>query len=372
MLQAVLKFTFYFVLNLFIGTALAQDPQYSQYYSAPLLLNPAFTGSSDCYRIGLNARTQWPGLTRSFNTTSLFADLNYKSINSGIGFMLLHDNIGTARLSSNEFSGLYSYYVPLSKHFNLRFGLQATYASRNVDYSDLIFEDQFNDDLLIGGSTEDPIVDYNKNNYFDFSGGMVLFGEDYYWVGFSAHHLNRPEQAFYTGDSRLPIKYSIHGGYNIIFEKGFGFKRGEFLRLIPTFNYKSQAKFDQLDIGIYAIEHNILMGILYRGLIIKEYENIRNNDAITLHVGYNWTDLQIHYSYDLTTSRLGINNTLGSHEISLVYTFCNDWPPHKHNPGHKQRKLPCPDFRKRGSWGSPQHKQHNDEHHHNNTIHHPH
>lgn len=353
------------IYSIHISILYCQDPQYSQYYSAPLLLNPAFAGSSECYRAGANTRIQWPGLNRSFNTYSVFFDANLKSLRSGLGIVAVHDNIGTARLSTNEISAMYSYYVSVHKHANLRFGIQGTYASRNADYSSLIFEDQFNGELLLNGSTADQIVNYSNTQYLDFSGGVVLFGDELYWIGFSAHHLNRPDQSFYMGESRLPIKYSLHGGYNFVFEKGMGFKRGEFMRLIPTFHYKAQGKFDQLDVGVYMIEHRYLFGILYRGLVIKQHENIRNNDAVTLHFGYQFSHLEVHYSYDITTSRLGYENTFGSHEISIISTFCGNIPPHKHHPKHRQMKLACPDFQRKAK-----RVENHNHHHHAPTPHH--
>ncbi|MFM8742085.1 MAG: type IX secretion system membrane protein PorP/SprF, partial [Cytophagales bacterium] len=35
----------------------AQDPQFSQFYAAPLYLNPAFAGSTNQNRVGINYRT---------------------------------------------------------------------------------------------------------------------------------------------------------------------------------------------------------------------------------------------------------------------------------------------------------------------------
>lgn len=52
----------------------AQDIQFSQFYAAPLYLNPAMTGASEMTRIGVNYRNQWPGLDQTFNAYSAYAD----------------------------------------------------------------------------------------------------------------------------------------------------------------------------------------------------------------------------------------------------------------------------------------------------------
>lgn len=320
----------------------AQDPQFSQYYSAPLLLNPALTGTADCYRLGMNARTQWTGLPGgAFNTASVYADLNHPDLRSGFGILAVHDNVGTPRMSSNEISGLYSYLAPVSSLVNFRFGIQANYVSRSLDYSRLYFEDQYTGVQVTSPVSKDPMINYRNVNYADFSAGMIAFGDGTYWLGFSAHHLNRPHDGFYL-DSRLPIKYSLHGGYNFYFNK-YSKSSDDDIRIIPTFMYKSQGKFDQLDIGLYFIRSGLLLGAWYRGIPVKKDYLIYNRDAIDLQAGIKYNDFSFIYSYDFTISRLSIRNTHGSHEISMVYVFCLEWPKRRKPPRHV-RKLPCPDF----------------------------
>ena len=56
-------------LGILLGTvlvALGQDPQYSQFYAAPLYLNPAFAGSAMAPRVNFNHRNQWPSLSANF------------------------------------------------------------------------------------------------------------------------------------------------------------------------------------------------------------------------------------------------------------------------------------------------------------------
>jgi type IX secretion system PorP/SprF family membrane protein len=333
-----------FILISFLSLkASAQDPQFSQYYSAPLILNPAMAGATDCYRVGINARTQWTGLPGgAFNTASAFIDLNYPDLRSGFGLLAVHDVIGTPKMTSNEISGFYSFLAPVSKMLNFRFGLQGTYVSRSLDYSRLFFEDQFTGTTLTNARTNDAIANYANVRYADFSAGAMAFGEDRYWLGFSAHHLNRPHQGFYM-DSRLPVKYSVHGGYNFYIMKP-GISKDDAIRVIPTFMYKAQDKFDQLDLGVYFIQSALILGLWYRGIPIKKDFSIYDRDAIDVQAGFQVNDFSFTYSYDFTISKLNIYNTHGSHEISLIYLFCQDWPKRK-NPKHV-RKLPCPDFKR--------------------------
>ena len=250
-------------------------------------------------------------------------------------------------MTSTEISGFYSHMVPISKMVNFRLGLQGTYVSRSLDYTRLIFEDQFTGIDLTGQVTTDPVKDFGRVRYPDFSAGIVMFGHEKYWLGFSAHHLTEPEQAFYLKSSPLPIKYSVHGGYSFIFKKktGLAGHTENDLEIIPTFIYKAQTKFDQLDLGVYGIKAPFLLGVWYRGIAVKQDERIVNSDAIIVQAGYQYQALSMIYSYDFTVSKLDLRNTHGSHEISLVYHFCLSWPRRK-KPARHARKLPCPDFQR--------------------------
>ena len=101
---------------LFVGSAqvYAQDVQYSQFYSAPLYLNPAFAGSSEYTRVGANYRSQWPALEANFVTMSAYADHFIDDKNSGVGFLIQTDEEGLAGLRSTCLAAFYAYQLPIS------------------------------------------------------------------------------------------------------------------------------------------------------------------------------------------------------------------------------------------------------------------
>ncbi|MCF6360965.1 MAG: type IX secretion system membrane protein PorP/SprF, partial [Cyclobacteriaceae bacterium] len=104
------------------STVFGQDVQFSQFYSAPLYLNPAFTGATQLTRVGINYRNQWPALQANFVTLSAYADHFIDDKNSGIGFLIQTDKAGLAGLRSTSFTGTYSYQLPISQTFTLRAG----------------------------------------------------------------------------------------------------------------------------------------------------------------------------------------------------------------------------------------------------------
>jgi len=65
-----------------------------------------------------------------------------------------------------------------------------------------------------------------------------------------------------------------------------------------------------------------------------------NNDAVAAIIGYYAGPYKIGYSYDITISSLGIGNSAGTHEISLVY----EWANKRNIKLAKRRIMPCAKF----------------------------
>lgn len=335
-----------FCLILLIELVFGQDIQYSQYYSAPLYLNPALTGAGDCYRVGGIGRSQWSGLSKPYTTVSFYADLNHEDLNSGFGILATQDKAGTSNFTTSDIGLSYRYIVGLNKKTFLRMGLQGMYTQKNINYSDVRFEDQYTGTVLNGAASSDPVSQYQNYSYLDVNAGMILHGSEKYWLGLAAHHINRPTDAFYLDQDRLPIKYSVHGGWNFKLRHAMENRNKMPLKLSPSFLYKHQLSFDQLDLGTYLISHSFLVGLWYRGVFVKKAFNIRNNDAVVFHIGFKHEKMSFIYSYDATVSKLALRNTKGSHELSFVYNFCLGWP-RRHKVPNGSKSLPCPDFMKK-------------------------
>src|SRR6478609_636567 len=116
-----------FICGWILLTALsvtAQDPQFSQFYAAPLYLNPAFAGSTQQGRVGMNYRNQWPAIDANFTTVSAYADFYIEDKNSGVGALLTRDYVGIVGLQSISFAVQYAYQLQLTKELSFRPGIQ--------------------------------------------------------------------------------------------------------------------------------------------------------------------------------------------------------------------------------------------------------
>ncbi|MBT29405.1 MAG: hypothetical protein CMO01_07050 [Thalassobius sp.] len=316
------KVFFLMIALLVSGKILAQDPQFTQFYAAPLYLNPAFTGSTGEGRIIANYRNQWPGLSANFVTYAASYDQYFPGIKSGVGIMLKRDEQGGGASSpfvSNDVNLFYSYLIPLNEVFAISAGLQLGYGLRDLNFNNFLFGDQIDDNGPTGNATGETFSG-DQIGYFDVSSGLVLFSNNL-WVGFAAHHLNTPNLSFLGDTDPLQMKFNVHAGYKIMIGqvKRRNRKVSE-QSITPVIHYKSQGKADQFSIGAYANYDPIVFGLWYRGLPVKEFENAGlNQDAFAVLVGFNLDNLSIGYSYDYTISGLSNVNTYGSHEVSLTY-----------------------------------------------------
>lgn len=325
----------------------AQDPQYSQYYAAPLYLNPAMAGGELTGRVGFNYRNQWPSIDAQFTTFSAFYDTYLPEYNAGVGFHVMQDTQSASKLQSTMISGMASYELRLNEGLYFRPGIQASYIRRQIGFfENLIFANEINPNDPFGPLLPDTDIPGlgEPVDMLSLSAGGMFFTENF-WLGFSAHHLNRPNQSFVDGFSLLPSKFSLHGGYRI--SLGRGGYRGDFTHLrkersiTPTVNYKRQGPFEQLDVGAYFYAEPIVFGVWYRGLPYKPVNEQSNRDALVMMVGLNLLNgLNVGYSFDYTVSQLGIQSG-GAHELSVSWILPNK---HEGQPSRRDTVLPCPKF----------------------------
>ena len=332
------------------GAVTAQDPQFSQFYAAPLYLNPAMAGSTGQARAGLNYRNQWPAMDANFTTISAYFDYFIEDKNSGIGVLMTRDKESLAGLQSLSLALQYSYELKIDKNLGFRPGFQAAVYNRDVNFGKLIFADQLDPatGLPILGQPTGESFGGSAKTFLDFSAGGVFFTKTT-WLGGSVNHLNRPNQSIVGESSPLPMKVSVHGGFKYYMKsksvvgKGLGQRNAE-RSISPAVQYRHQGKFDQMDVGLYFTFEPIVLGTWYRGIPFKNVNGFINNESIVLLIGFTQLGakdaINIGYSYDYTISKLGPGSG-GAHEFSLVYT----WPmrnPRK--PPKDKLIIPCPNF----------------------------
>ena len=293
--------TFFMCSNLF-----AQDPAFSQFYANPLYLNPAFAGTNDCPRASLNYRDQWPGIGRTYVTTSASFDQHVDAIGGGLGILISQDRTGSGNLNTTHASLLYSYRLKINNKFAMKAGFEATYRRIDIDWTKLTFGDMIDPQYGFIFATQEDLVNYAQSvNYPDFSAGLLGYSENFFF-GFAAHHLTQPNQGFIS-ESQLPTKITLHAGGNFALSR----YKNSITTISPNILYQKQQDFQQFNYGVYVNRGAVVGGLWARN-------SLKNFDSFILMLGLIQESFKFGYSYDITVSNLKNNNTLGAHELSFT------------------------------------------------------
>lgn len=315
----------------------ANDPQFTQFYAAPLYMNPAFAGAVDCWRAGLNYRNQWFLGTTPYSTYKAYVDHNLQptlGINGGAGMYVFYDNRGAGDYTTIEIAPMISYKISLNEDLDLRFGLQPSYHFKYANgVSNVVFGDQIENLNGVQRGTSDNLNRPGSYNFFDLSSGALLYSKNF-WLGLSAHHMLRNSFMVNPNTNLVPMRISIHTGYKIDLSTDVSSS------LSPAANFRTQGANMQLDLGAYWQQQKLILGMWYRGIPLVT-GTLANSDALAFLVGFQHNQMRIGYSYDLPLSKL--INSFGTHELSLVYEFCFYYSK-KQRPPANVRRLPCPQW----------------------------
>lgn len=301
--------------------ASGQDLHFSQYFNAPLLVNPANTGFNPDYsfRVGGNYRSQWANLGTPYNTMSIWGDARvledrFENGWLGIGGSIIKDVAGSGSLSKTGAYGSIAYHQMLGYNSLLSGGFSLGYVQKRIDISKLSFDNQWNGNFFdISIPANEPFA-YNQVGYLDINMGLnyAYFASDnvYLNAGVSIMHVNRPKESFFSSsaiDNSLQRRYTAFANANIKIEN---------LWIInPNIYVSKMGGSWETVLGMNANRN--LSGDGYQQLIVGLY--YRNHDALIPMVGYQVNDLKVTLNYDATISTLGnLNGTRGAYEISVV------------------------------------------------------
>ncbi|MEL6675909.1 MAG: type IX secretion system membrane protein PorP/SprF [Bacteroidota bacterium] len=318
----------------FLTDLRAQDPQYSQFYSNQVMLNPAFTGAGIGPRIAMNYRAQWiniPGYYKQFSF-SYDQPVNFLGTTQGLGVNFNSDVAGEGDLAKLNMTLNYSYQLELveDEHF-LHFGLSGGITQASIDFYKLRFPDQIDPRDGFVRPTNEPASLWSQSQVRpDVNAGLAYFNK-YAWLGFTVNHITQPREQFSFPNlsvpyAILPRKYTVTGGIKIPVQQ---MRNRREISISPVFLYKMQGEFTQIDGGLYVNAEPMVFGVWYR-----------HQDAVIGLIGIQYGAFSFGYSYDYTIGDLTQSISGGSHEISLNLQFEQPNRPRR----MKHRSLPCPKF----------------------------
>ena len=306
---------------------LAQDPQFSQFYSNPLYLAPSFAGAAGGSRICANVRDQWLALPSTFMTYSFSYDHYFSKFNSGFGLLGYKDAAGSGDLGTLSLGVMYSYNFKITQTIYARPGLHFSYRETGVAWDKLIFIDEIAHDY------PDPTIgpeSLRKTRDVDLALSGLVYSQRV-WGGFTIDHLLMPNVSLYADKHRVPIKTSIFGGIELVRQSKLLKPDEETMTL--AYLFKKQGPYTQLDLGVYWFKNPFVLGLWYRG--IPPF-NSQRGDAFIILGGYKTSNFNIGLSYDVTISNL-IGKAVGSLEASMSIKIAI---PKRVKKG----EVPCPEF----------------------------
>jgi type IX secretion system PorP/SprF family membrane protein len=322
-----------FIALLGLKSVSAQQVYSSQFYSMPIYLNPALTGNSDYnIRTGVNYRNQWNSVTTPFVSQSAYIDgkLSFPYLGAswlGIGGVIFNDKAGEGGLKTNQIMLTTSLNKSLNKGNTLFLhgGLGIELVNKSVNYHKLIFDDQWDPNLLkFDSGIDSRELDNLKTQslfYLDISlGGALTYfrGKTRYFLGMAVSHLNQPNESFYEITNNLKRSYNFHGGLET--------KIGPRMYIKPEFLYKNEYLSTEFMFGA-----NIAMAAGKKGIVLHYGLWYRNKEDIIPTVGFQKKRFKFILSYDIDVSALQLTSaSKGGLEISLTYNY------NYSNPGVKR------------------------------------
>lgn len=323
----------------FAKKAWAQDPHFSQFFSSPLILNPASTGNfNGIARISANYRNQWPALGKAFVTSTVAIDggllKKYTPFNDQFsgGIILLSDQTGNGILKENHLGVSLAYQKGLDEDgiHSIAVGFQASLTNLLFDAGKANFEDE----LTVSGfslpSAELFLGRDLGKKFYDFHAGLLYQGplgdEGMFYIGTSVYHLNKPKLGFSSNNYFIRNRYNLHGG-------GF-IPAGASTTLHVSGQYQNHFNYKEWVVGA-ALSKNLKN-------LPRQYKEVyagvwmRNKDALIPYLGFEWNDVRIGFSQDINMSGSRTSaNSYQSTEVSFI------WIINKNNSPYNKK---CPKF----------------------------
>jgi type IX secretion system PorP/SprF family membrane protein len=333
--------SFLLVLNL-----KAQDIHFSQFNENPSLVNPALTGQTHVIKASAIYRDQWRSITVPYKTFGASFEMKLKASNwekqgnhatlkykkafsrTAAGISFFSDKAGDGSMGTTQANLSFASFIPVSSKSSLSVGLQASIVQRKIDYSKLLWNDQYGsngyDNTLDAGET------FNDGNFIypDFAAGL-LYSYGYnekaigandqfkFDIGVSMYHLNTAKQKYLVEtNERLLARYAVHGKFLI------GIRNTNF-SLAPSYIFQLQGSTKEFIAGSM-LRYNFKEDSKYTGYVKGATFSLgafyRNKDAMIASAQLEFGQYAIGCSYDINTSGLTkVSTARGGIEFFLKF-----------------------------------------------------
>ncbi len=330
------QFFILFCLTVFRSAQLhAQDPQISQPFAVSSSLSPAYTGMNFKDNVQVLYRNQFPNIAGNYTLGIVNLNMSLPQIQSGVGLSASYDEQFRNLITSNV-TARYAYHIILNKKSLLSAGIEAGWQHRSLNFGNYVFP---NNTGAMATNVFDPSTNSmaNSTNFLDVGAGLLYYRQKT-WIGFSTHHINKPNQSVGLGGiDVLQRKYSLQVGTNFELPQ----VNDTPINISPIVYLKNQGKYFQVDLGTYVNVRMFELGLWYRGVPLVS--NTSRNESLVGLIGYSTADYNIGFSHDFLLSNLS-GFASGANEITFAYFFNQEKENVLRKILNKRGKLPCPKF----------------------------
>lgn len=318
-------------------SSLGQGIHFSQWYEAPLLLNPAQAGSYfGDYRANLNYRNQWATVGNSYKTIYASYDMpiiknDLEMKTTGVGVSFYSDKAGKTKYGRTEALVSLSQSVSVSRFMDLSIGLGFVYGQVSANYENLKWDNQYDGTKYNAVLPTGENVLNTSSTYFDMNAGFLarFIGrkKNETNIGISVLNATEPFKATLASNSAIDSRsrrFVFHGKSEIPIMEN----RDDFI--VPTLYFSSQGASNVLALGgTYKL--NLGLQSSYTGYYTSSFLEFggiyRYQDALVAIVKFDWEQkLQIGASYDINISRLRTASVYqGGFELSLIWKGQFSW-----------------------------------------------
>jgi len=301
--------------------AWGQDLHFSQYYNAPMLVNPANTGFNPDFdfRVGINYRNQWASVGSPYKTMSAWGDtklLTNRIENGwiGLGGMMWKDQAGSGSLTATTGMVSLAYHQMLGYNSLLSGGFSVGYTQKRIDVTKLTFDNQWNGVFFDASIPSFEPFATNQVSYVDLQAGInyaYFASENFYFnAGVSVMHINTPRETFFdasVSNNEISRRYNVFMNASLKVLDTWILNPNVYVSMVGNSREILAGINANRDLGENGARQ-LIMGIYYR-----------NNDAIIPLFGYQINDLKMTFNYDATISTLSKSNlTRGAYEVSII------------------------------------------------------
>ncbi|MFC2150977.1 type IX secretion system membrane protein PorP/SprF [Bacteroidota bacterium] len=271
------------------------EPIYSQYWVNGLAINPAYTGSRECFSNIILYRNQWMGFEGAPVTQTLSSHAPFKDEKNAVGLFIFHEEIGVSDYI--DIYGNYAFRFKLGKG-RLSLGLRAGATVFQGNYADINADPE--------GLANDLLLE-NESEIFPNAGVGAYYYSNKFFVGLSV-----PKLLSYEIKSSTKKMSMSPDNYDFLLTGGYLFSINQNVKLKPSFLFRYRLDNTyQVDIG-----GNV---ILYDALWLGG--SFRIDDEIAFMIEYQVTDqIKAGAAYDFASGDLAGQHD-GSLEIILRYEF---------------------------------------------------